>query len=97
MNYRSKHRQTLSPNHRGVQALKATIERESSLHVMKTTYSGLQEHRFIDCPATGQKRKSKECMLCDATPRSMGLLEVARANTAVGVSPKTFLQLLLQE
>jgi hypothetical protein len=28
-------------------------------------------------------------------PRSMGLLGVARANTAVGVSPETFLLLLL--
>jgi hypothetical protein len=28
--------------------------------------------------------------------RSMGLLGVARANTAVGVSPETFLLLLLQ-
>jgi hypothetical protein len=30
-------------------------------------------------------------------PRSMGLLGVARANTAVGVSPETFLLLLLQK
>jgi hypothetical protein len=28
-------------------------------------------------------------------PRSMGLLGVARANTSVGISPKTFLLLLL--
>jgi hypothetical protein len=31
---------------------------------------------------------------CHLPPRSMGLLGVARANTAVGVSPETFLQLL---
>jgi hypothetical protein len=36
------------------------------------------------------------CMSQDALPRSMGLLGVARANTAVGVSPEAFLLLLLQ-
>jgi hypothetical protein len=34
-------------------------ERESSLHVTNTAYSGLQEHRIIVYTATGQKAKPK--------------------------------------
>jgi hypothetical protein len=34
-------------------------ERESSLHVTNTTYSGLQQHRIIVYTATGQKAKPK--------------------------------------
>jgi hypothetical protein len=40
-----------------------------------------------------QYKKKCNCLL---PPRSMGLLGVARANTAVGVSPETYLLLLLQ-
>jgi hypothetical protein len=36
-----------------------SVERESSLQVTKTTYSGLQEHRIIVYTATGQKAKPK--------------------------------------
>jgi hypothetical protein len=32
-------------------------ERESSLQVTKTTYSGLQEHRIVEYTATGQKAR----------------------------------------
>jgi hypothetical protein len=37
----------------------AMHERESSLHVTNTTYSGLQEHRILVYTATGQKAKPK--------------------------------------
>jgi hypothetical protein len=47
---------------------------------LDTTSSGLQEQHY------------KKQILTQ--PRSMGLLGVARANTAVGVSPETFLLLL---
>jgi hypothetical protein len=44
------------------QVLSVAIEHgvsESSLQVMKTTYSGLQEHRIIVYTATGQKAMPK--------------------------------------
>jgi hypothetical protein len=56
--------------------------RESSLHVTNTTYSGLQEHRTIVYTATGQKAKPK--------------VHLSMESTVVGVSPETFLLLLLQ-
>jgi hypothetical protein len=42
-------------------------ERESSLQVTKTTYSGLQEHRIIVYTATGQKAKPKVRMSTETT------------------------------
>jgi hypothetical protein len=42
------------------------------------------------------KHEDKVFVLEFLLPRSMGLLGVARANTAVGVSPETFLLLLQQ-
>jgi hypothetical protein len=41
--------------------------RESSLHVTKTTYSGLQEHRIIVYTATGQKAKPKGHLSTEST------------------------------
>jgi hypothetical protein len=44
---------------------------------------------------TGKGRNRTEQATNVGVPRSLGLLGVARANTAVGVSPETFLLLLL--
>jgi hypothetical protein len=58
-------------------------------------YTQLSEVKLarMDRPSYGS---SLEPYTCTLPPRSMGLLGVARAYTAVGVSPETFLLLLLQ-
>jgi hypothetical protein len=50
-----------------VSVLHTGSERESSLHVTYTTYSGLQEHRIIVYTATGQKAKPKVHLSTEST------------------------------
>jgi hypothetical protein len=58
-------------------------ERESSLHVTNTTYSGLQEHRIIVYTATGQKAKLKVHLSTESTVtgNSSKTLEACRRET----------------
>jgi hypothetical protein len=74
-----------SLNREGEVALKDTSmrERESSLHVTNTTYSGLQEHRIIVYTATGQKAKPKVPFSTESTVtgNSSKTLEACRRET----------------